>query len=148
MALNMAKNVAVNSGKKNCYELLAWLNETLQTGFTKLEQLWTGAAYCQLMDLLFPGSMDVSRVQFQSSNTVDSIHNYSLLQTAFRTVGVVRFIPIESLIKRNSAVSLSFLQWFKQFFDENNKGGEYHALEARGGQSIANISHLFLVSVL
>ena len=141
------------------------------------------------MDLLFPGSMDVSRVQFQSSNTVDSIHNYTLLQTAFRTVGVVRvsvvklmhfkyqpvrkifltctfcgeapvrtdrlgyktrldshfdlplffslkFIPIESLIKRNSAVSLSFLRWFKQFFDENDKGGKYRALEARGGQNV------------
>ena len=41
----MAKNVTVNSGKTNCYELLAWLNETLQTGFTKLEQLWTGKSF-------------------------------------------------------------------------------------------------------
>lgn len=33
-------------------------------------------------------------------------------------------------------MSLTFLQWFKLFFDENNNGREYHALEARGGQSI------------
>ncbi|XP_070766006.1 uncharacterized protein [Enoplosus armatus] len=132
----MAVNVAVSSELPNRYELLAWLNETLQTGFTKVEQIWAGAAYCQLMDWLFPGSLDLSRVRFQSNNMVDSIHNYSLLQAAFRKVGVVRYIPMEGLMKRNSIVALTFLHWFKMFFDENNRGREYHALEARGGQSM------------
>ncbi|XP_040908571.1 uncharacterized protein LOC121191479 [Toxotes jaculatrix] len=122
----------------NCYELLAWLNETLQTGFTEVEQVCTGAAYCQLMDLLFPGCLDLSRVRFQSSNMVDFIHNYSLLQAAFRKVDVVQHIPIEALIKRNPTAARTFLQWFKLFFDENNKGREYHALEARGGQSMVS----------
>nr|XP_046252388.1 uncharacterized protein LOC124063104 [Scatophagus argus] len=117
-------------------ELLVWLNETLQTGFTKLEQVCTGAAFCQLMDWLFPGSLDLSDVRFQSDNVVDSLHNYSLLEAAFRKVGVVRYIPIEALLKRNSCISLTFLQWFKLFFDENNNGREYQALEARGGQSL------------
>lgn len=49
-----------------------------------------GEAYCQLMDLLFPGCLDLSRVRFQSSNLVDFIHNYRLLQRAFRKVGVTR----------------------------------------------------------
>lgn len=39
-------------------------------------------------------------------------------------------------MKKNSAVALTFLQWFKIFFDENNDGREYNALEARGGQSL------------
>ncbi|KAF0036027.1 hypothetical protein F2P81_011339 [Scophthalmus maximus] len=130
----MAVNVEQHSYSR--YELLAWLNETLQTGFTQVEQVCTGAAYCQLMDWLCPGSLDLSRVRFQSNKTVDSIHNYSLLQAAFRTARVVRHIPIEALIKRNPTVALTFLQWFKMFFDENNKGREYHALEARGGQSM------------
>ncbi|XP_047196093.1 uncharacterized protein LOC118110598 [Hippoglossus stenolepis] len=39
-------------------------------------------------------------------------------------------------MKRNSTVALTFLQWFKLFFDKNHKGREYHALEARGGQSM------------
>ncbi|KAM7411154.1 hypothetical protein PAMA_021233 [Pampus argenteus] len=113
----MAVNADLNAVQSyNCYELLSWLNETLQTGFTKVEQVCTGAAHCQLMDWLFPGSLNLSTVRFQSNNTVDSIHNYSLLQAAFRKVGVVR--------------------WFKRFFDENNNGREYHALEARRGQNM------------
>ncbi|XP_069382324.1 uncharacterized protein [Paralichthys olivaceus] len=137
MAVNVAVNAAANVHSYNRYELLAWLNDTLQTCFTKVEQVCTGAAYCQLMDLLFPGSLDLSRVRFQSNNQVDSIHNYSLLQAAFRRTGVVRYVPIEALMKRNPTVALTFLQWFKLFFNENNKGREYHALEARGGQSMA-----------
>ncbi|XP_040008597.1 uncharacterized protein LOC120803781 isoform X2 [Xiphias gladius] len=136
----MAVNVPLNAGHSyNRYELLAWLNETLQTGFTQVEQVCSGAAYCQLMDWLFPGSLDLSRVRFQSNNMVDSIHNYSLLQAAFKKSVVVRHIPIEALIKRNPAVALTFLQWFKVFFDENNNGREYHALEARGGQSMSMV---------
>lgn len=41
-------------------------------------------------------------------------------------------------MKRNSLVALKFLQWFKALFDKNSKGREYHALEARGGQSMAS----------
>lgn len=39
-------------------------------------------------------------------------------------------------MKRNSVVTLTFLQWFKLFFDKNNNGRKYHAMEARGGQSM------------
>ncbi|GAA6229485.1 uncharacterized protein LOC108873305 [Lates japonicus] len=138
MAMNVAVNVNLKEGHSYyCFELLAWLNETLQTGFTKVEQVCTGAAYCQLMDCLFPGSLDLSRVRFQSNKTVDSIHNYSLLHSAFRKVGVVQHIPTAALMKGNPKQALAFLQWFKLFFDKNNSGREYHALEARGGQSMA-----------
>uniref|UniRef100_A0A8C9YXQ8 DNA (cytosine-5-)-methyltransferase n=1 Tax=Sander lucioperca TaxID=283035 RepID=A0A8C9YXQ8_SANLU len=133
MDLNVAVNVTVSSiGRPNLYELLAWLNESLQTGFTKIGQVCTGAAYCQLMDWLFPQTVDLSRVRFQSNDMVDIIHNYSLLQAAFRKLGVLRVS-----IVRNSKVAVTFLHWFKVFFDRNNnKGREYHALEARGGQSM------------
>uniref|UniRef100_A0A8C2ZBW3 DNA (cytosine-5-)-methyltransferase n=1 Tax=Cyclopterus lumpus TaxID=8103 RepID=A0A8C2ZBW3_CYCLU len=107
-----------------CHELLAWLNETLQTGFTKVEQVCTGAAFCQLMNWLSPKFLDLSRVEFQSDNAMDAITNYSLLQAAFRKVG-------------DSEVALAFLRWFKAFFDKNvNRNIVYHPLEARGGQSM------------
>ncbi|XP_078112108.1 uncharacterized protein LOC144521415 [Sander vitreus] len=81
--------------------------------------------------------MDLSRVRFQSNDMVDIIHNYSLLQAAFRKLGVLRHIPVKDLMERNSKVAVTFLHWFKVFFDRNNnKGREYHALEARGGQSM------------
>ena len=35
--------------------MLAWVNGNLQSQFGKIEELGTGAAYCQFMDMLFPG---------------------------------------------------------------------------------------------
>lgn len=58
---------------------------------------YPGAAYCQLMNLLFPGSVDLSRVRFQSSDMMDSIHNFSLLQAVFRHVGVVRVSTVTTV---------------------------------------------------
>ncbi|XP_029579283.1 uncharacterized protein LOC115168287 isoform X2 [Salmo trutta] len=133
----MAVNVQVKPGEKhNRYELLAWLNESLQTKFTKVEQTCSGAAFCQLMHWLFPGSVDVQRVRFQASDEVDALHNYSVLQAGFRRSGVIKSIPVEGLIGGSSEASLDFLHWFKVFFDSNHNGQEYDALESRAGQSM------------
>ena len=37
------------------FELLAWVNAALEANIGKVEELGKGAAYCQLMDMLFPG---------------------------------------------------------------------------------------------
>lgn len=42
------------------------------------------------MDWLFPGSLDLSRVQFQCDTIMHSLHNFTLLQAAFRKAGVIR----------------------------------------------------------
>ncbi|KAK5863953.1 hypothetical protein PBY51_000934 [Eleginops maclovinus] len=135
--MNIAVNVPAFSKQPNRYELLDWLNTTLQAGFTRLEQLYTGAAFCQLVDCLFPNNLDLSGVRFQSNEMVDALYNYSLLQATFRKVGVLRHIPVEALITRNSSVTLTFLNWFSVFFEKNKREDrEYKALEARSGQNI------------
>ena len=35
--------------------MLAWVNDSLQSQMGKIEEMGSGAAYCQLMDMLFPG---------------------------------------------------------------------------------------------
>ena len=39
------------------HDILTWINDCLQAEFCKIEELCTGAAQCQLMDMLFPGSV-------------------------------------------------------------------------------------------
>ena len=39
------------------FELLSWVNSSLQAQYGKVEELGSGAAYCQFMDMLFPGAI-------------------------------------------------------------------------------------------
>ena len=44
------------------HDLLSWLNTSLAARFAKVEELCSGAAYCQFMDLLFPGNIKLSNL--------------------------------------------------------------------------------------
>lgn len=54
MAINVY-STNVTSENLSRHEMLSWVNGTLMSNFTKIEELCTGAAYCQFMDMLFPG---------------------------------------------------------------------------------------------
>ncbi|XP_062396865.1 uncharacterized protein LOC134087406 [Sardina pilchardus] len=110
-------------------ELLCWLNQALQAGFTKVEQTCSGAAFCQLMDLLFPGSVNMDRVNLTAQEELDILHNYSLLQVAFRKKGITKTIPVETLIQGKSEEALSLLLWFKGVFNGNCEGQKCSSLK-------------------
>ncbi|XP_070963679.1 DNA (cytosine-5)-methyltransferase 3A-like isoform X1 [Oncorhynchus clarkii lewisi] len=118
------------------FEVLDWLNKILDIKFTRVEQICSGSCYCQLMDWLFPGCIDMSTVKFQAQDTPDFIHNYSLLQAGFRKTGVTKFVPVEELMNGRFQPNFVFLKWFKRFFQANLVGQVYNPVEARQGQEI------------
>lgn len=54
-----------------------------------------GAAYCQFMDMLFPGCILLKKVKYQAKLEHESIHNFKVLQAAFKRMSVdkVRIRP-------------------------------------------------------
>ncbi len=54
MAVNVY-NTSVTTDNLSRHEMLAWVNDCLDTKYTKIEELCSGGAYCQFMDMLFPG---------------------------------------------------------------------------------------------
>lgn len=48
----------------------------------------TGAAYCQFMDMLFPGCIPLKKVKFGAKLEHEYIHNFKILQAAFKRMGV------------------------------------------------------------
>ncbi|CAG9532849.1 unnamed protein product [Cercopithifilaria johnstoni] len=118
------------------HEMLMWVNDCLQSNFAKIEEMHTGAAYCQFTDFLFPGSIQLRRVKWNSRLELDWLSNWKLLQTSWKTLGVDKIVPVEKLIKGKFQDNFEFLQWFKKFFDANFDGHEYDPLEARGGEPL------------
>lgn len=53
----------------------------------------TGAAYCQFMDMLFPGCVHLRKVKFQAKLEHEYIHNFKVLQAAFKKMGVDKVGP-------------------------------------------------------
>ncbi|XP_066902765.1 microtubule-associated protein RP/EB family member 1 isoform X3 [Halyomorpha halys] len=132
MAVNVySTNVTTENLSR--HDMLNWVNDCLQANLGKIEELCTGAAYCQYMDMLFPGSIIVKRIKFRTNLEHEYIQNFKLLQAAFKKVGVDKVIPVDKLIKGRFQDNFEFLQWFKKFFDANYDGHEYDPVEARGG---------------
>jgi len=135
MAVNVY-STSVTSENLSRHDMLAWVNDCLQSNFTKIEELCTGAAYCQYMDMLFPGSIHVKRIKFKTNLEHEYIQNFKLLQAAFKKMNVDKIVPIDKLVKGKFQDNFEFLQWFKKFFDANYSGQEYCAKTARCGEEM------------
>ncbi|XP_053206628.1 microtubule-associated protein RP/EB family member 1-like isoform X2 [Panonychus citri] len=120
------------------HEMLGWVNDSLQSSYKKIEELCSGAAYAQFMDLLFPGTIALKKIKFRTLLEHEYIQNFKLVQAAFKKVGCDKEIPINRLVKGRFQDNFEFLQWFKKFFDANYDGREYSPLEARGGIPIGS----------
>ena len=67
----MINEITVNSNNSidlSRGELLNWVNDLLKTNLTKIEQLGTGAIYCQLLDVLYPSKIPLSKVNWKAKN--------------------------------------------------------------------------------
>lgn len=130
MAVNVySTNVTTENLSR--HDMLLWVNDCLNSQFNKIEELCTGAAYCQYMDMLFSGSVPMKRVKFRTNLEHEYIQNFKILQGAFKKMQVDKIIPIDRLIKGRFQDNFEFLQWFKKFFDANYDGRDYDALGAR-----------------
>lgn len=47
-------------------EIINWLNSILELKTEKIEQLGNAAAYCQVIEHLFPGSVPLQKVQWNA----------------------------------------------------------------------------------
>lgn len=103
MAVNVyATNVTTDNLSR--HDMLAWVNDCLQSSFTKIEELCTGAVYCQFMDMLFPGSVPLKRVKFRTNLEHEYIQNFKILQGGFKKMSVdkVNFSIIQNNVKLES----------------------------------------------
>ncbi|KRF98563.1 uncharacterized protein Dwil_GK22141, isoform D [Drosophila willistoni] len=137
MAVNVY-STNVTSENLSRHDMLAWVNDCLQSNFSKIEELCTGAAYCQFMDMLFPNSVPVKRVKFRTNLEHEYIQNFKILQAGFKKMSVDKIIPVDKLIKGRFQDNFEFLQWFKKFFDANYDGREYDPVAQRGNIKLGN----------
>ncbi len=70
-------------------EILKWINDLLQVFFTflkffklnltKIEALGSGSVYCQILDVIYPGKVPVSKVNWKAKLEWEFIQNFKIL---------------------------------------------------------------------
>jgi len=109
-------DAAYFTGRK---ELLEFFNDLLQLHLAKIEQTCSGAVACQLTELIFPGSIPMTRVNWEAKSDYEYVQNYKLLQVAFTKNRVQRHVDVNKLIRGKYQDNLEFCQWLKAFHDQS-----------------------------
>jgi len=137
MAVNVY-STSVTTDNLSRHDMLAWVNDCLSAKYTKIEEMCSGSAYCQFMDMLFPGCIPLKKVKFKTQLEHECIQNFKVLQAAFKKMQVDKIVPVDKLIKGRFQDNFEFIQWFKKFFDANYDGAPYDAVGARAGQGLGS----------
>uniref|UniRef100_A0A673FTH4 DNA (cytosine-5-)-methyltransferase n=1 Tax=Sinocyclocheilus rhinocerous TaxID=307959 RepID=A0A673FTH4_9TELE len=121
---NVSIKLKIGDEKHNLSELLDWLNDILQATFSQVEHTCSGAAFCQLMDIIHPGSVDINKVKFTAKENADILDNYNLLQDAFN-----KELELKLLVNGDTLKILDLLSWFKDLYDHNVAQQKYNTQE-------------------
>jgi len=98
-------------------EVLAWINDLLSLSLTKIEQCGTGSVYCQIFDIVYPGSIQMTRISWVAKNEYEYVSNYKLLQNGFNKQQQKKYIDVVKLSKCKYQDNLEFSQWLKALYD-------------------------------
>jgi len=115
-------------------EIIQWINNAYQMKLTKIEQLGTGAVYCQILDSIYSGKVNMSRVNFKAKLEWEFVNNFKVLQQSFLKCNLNKHIEVEKLAKAKYQDNLEFAQWMKRYYDLNGGASkDYDPITRRNG---------------
>ena len=114
-------------------DLLTWVNTLLEVNYPKVEQMSNGAAFCQIVDAMYPGKgIPLSEVKYNARTHDEIMNNYKILQSAFAKCKITKSVEIEKLTQGHFQDNFEFLQWFKSYYDKTiTTKVRYNARERR-----------------
>lgn len=115
-------------------EIINWINSVLKVGITKIEQCATGAVYCQLLDAICPGTVNMKKVNWSASMETEFLANFKVLQQGLNACSIKKEIDIQKLAKGRYQDNFEFCQWFRGYYNQMNRQEfNYDAIQKRNG---------------
>jgi RP/EB family microtubule-associated protein len=100
------------------------VNSSFGQNISKIEELSTGAVFCQIFHECMPGTLKFSKVNWSAKHDYEYINNFKLLQEALTKANVNKNVEIGKLVRGKCQDNLELLQWIRRFFDCNSKSIE------------------------
>jgi len=63
-----------------------------QLNISKIEQLGSGAVYCQIVDVIHPNKVSLNKVNWKARSDYEFIGNLKILQNAFDKIGIKKHV--------------------------------------------------------
>ena len=123
-----------------------FVNDTLELRLNKVEDTASGCVACQLLDIMYPNTVPMSKVNWSANKDFEYVGNYKILQTCFTKLHIDRHIDVDRLISGKYMDNLEFMQWFKRYFelnggDNSNYDCKGQRSKGKGGASVASAGH-------
>ena len=118
-------------------ELLSWASKLLDLELTSLDELATGAIFCQLLDACHPGTVKLNKVNWKANSETDYISNFKIFQQGLIINDINKPIDINRLSKGKQYDLNELLQWIYGYYlnSKDNMREIYNAKKRRGGQN-------------
>ena len=79
-------------------ELLDWLNDLVETDYTKISHLCDGIAFVLVFDCMYgERKVPLDRVIFDAKEKSDYVYNFKILEKVFEDCKISTRLPIEKL---------------------------------------------------
>ncbi|GLI64970.1 hypothetical protein VaNZ11_008378, partial [Volvox africanus] len=117
--LSSAPNFSIDQGLEyyaGKTELLDWINHLLELNLTRLEQLTSGAVYCQIIDAFYADIVAIRKVNFYAREEYEILPNYKVLQAAFNALGLTKEPNVAKLSQASPPDLMEFAQWLYKSF--------------------------------
>jgi len=112
-------------------KLVAWVNRLLSLNYKRIEDLSNGAAFCQIIDLIHPGTVPLARVNFASNAVHDATENLKILQEVFTKNGLTEPVPVSSLSRGHYTAALHLVQFLYSYYRQSAVAPGYDAAARR-----------------
>ena len=96
-------------------ELLQWINEFTECDYPKLEMCCDAIGYCQVLDAIHPGIINLPKLNFSAKYPDDYSRNLKFLDEAFNKLEIEKVVPIDKLSKGKFQDNMRFLQWLYNY---------------------------------
>lgn len=115
----------------NRSDLLQWINDLLSLNYTKVEDTGNGAAFCQVIDAIHPGTVSLKNVDYNAFDEPGRLNNYKILQDSFTKNGIRQFVDVANLSKGKFMATLEMLQFLHAYYKQKSPSNEYDAVARR-----------------
>lgn len=96
---------------------------------------------CQIIEYMFPGSVNLKRVNWEARSDYEYVANWKLVQEAFNRNSISRYIDVDKIVRGKYQDNLEFMQWLKAFYDQQGveKREDYDPVAVRSKVSKPNL---------